>query len=59
MSELTNYPDTFTGNGVSQMALATNFWDVNYNGLMDELVIFDDPISQEDVSELFAEGAAE
>lgn len=59
VSELTNYPDTFTGNGVSQMALATNFWDVNYNGLMDELVIFDDPISQEDVSELFAEGAAE
>lgn len=59
VTELSNFPDTFTGNGLSQMALATNFWDVNYTGLMDELVIFDDPIDQEDVSGLYAEGVSE
>ncbi len=57
---LANFPDVFTPVGAaSQFSLATNFWDINYNGLMDELVIYDDPITADDVAELYAEATAE
>ena len=64
--ELTNsldgFPDVFTPvGGNSSFALATNLfpWDANFNGKMDELVIFDDPISIDDVQELYAEGSSQ
>lgn len=62
VNSLEGFPDVFTFSGsASGFALATNLfpWDVNYNGLMDELVIYDDPLSVDDVHELFAEGNAQ
>ncbi|MDP5029690.1 LamG-like jellyroll fold domain-containing protein, partial [Paraglaciecola sp.] len=62
VTSLEGFPNVFTKVGsASGFALATNLfpWDANYNGMMDELVIFDDPLSLEDVQGLFAEGNAQ
>ena len=62
VASLEGFPDVFTKVGsASGFALATNLfpWDANYNGLMDELVIYDDPLSIDDVQALFAEGNAQ
>lgn len=62
VSTVENFPDIFTSSGSrSQFSLATHLfpWDPNFNGLMDELVIYDDPLSIDDVQELFAQGNAQ
>jgi len=62
VTSLEGFPDVFTPVGsASGFSLATNLfpWDSNYNGLMDELVIYDDPLSIDDVRELFAQGTAQ
>jgi arabinan endo-1,5-alpha-L-arabinosidase len=60
VNTLQGFPDVFTPVGAnSGFSLATNPWDTNYNGLMDELVIYDDPLSADDVQELFAQGNAQ
>ena len=62
VTTLEGFPNVFTKVGsASGFALATNLfpWDANYNGMMDELVIFDDPLSLEDVQGLYAEGNAQ
>lgn len=59
VANMSNFPDVFTSAGAnSGFALATNLfpWDANFNGLMDELVIYDDPLSGDDVQTLYAEG---
>ena len=60
VSTMENFPDVFTASGAnSGFSLATNLfpWDANFSGLMDELVIYDDPLSADDVQALFAEGS--
>lgn len=47
-----NFPDVFTPASTTQFAVGVNFWDVPYTGLMDDLVIFDEPLSAEDVNNL-------
>lgn len=59
VTTLEGFPDVFTAVGsASRFSLATNLfpWDANFNGKMDELVIYDDPLSIDDVQELFAQG---
>lgn len=59
VTTLENFPDVFTPAGVnSEFSLATNLfpWDANYNGMLDELVIYDDLLSAQDVQELYAQG---
>lgn len=62
VASLEGFPDVFTQVGTaSAFALATNLfpWDTNYNGMMDELIIYDAPLSTDDVKALFAEGNAQ
>lgn len=53
-----NFPDIFSTANPAQFAIGTNLFtqDATYNGLMDELVIYGDPITQEEVDALYAEG---
>jgi arabinan endo-1,5-alpha-L-arabinosidase len=50
------FPDVFTPAATTGFALGVNFWDVPYNGLVDELKIYDEALALETVSELYAEG---
>jgi arabinan endo-1,5-alpha-L-arabinosidase len=54
---MTNFPDVFTPAALTQFALGVNYWDVPYNGLVDELKIYDEALTQENVQGLYAEGA--
>jgi len=57
--EGTDVPDLYSADDSRFFTVGLNWWDIPYNGLFDELVIFADPIAQEDVDLLFAEGAQE
>lgn len=56
VNTLSNFPDVFTPAASTQFVLGVNFWDTPYNGLVDELKIFDEAIAQENVTALFEEG---
>jgi arabinan endo-1,5-alpha-L-arabinosidase len=57
--QLTNtmagFPDVFTPAPTTQFALGVNFWDVPYNGLVDEVKLYDEAIGAENVQDLYAE----
>jgi arabinan endo-1,5-alpha-L-arabinosidase len=53
---LTSFPDVFTPAALTQFAVGVNYWDQPYVGLVDQLKIYDDPLSIESVTALFAEG---
>jgi arabinan endo-1,5-alpha-L-arabinosidase len=55
VNSMTNFPDVFTPAAATQFALGVNFWDTPYNGLVDELKFYDEPIAQENVSALYEE----
>jgi arabinan endo-1,5-alpha-L-arabinosidase len=55
VNSLPNFPDVFTPAAATQFALGVNFWDVPYNGLVDEVKLYDEAIALENVAELFAE----
>ncbi len=52
---MTGFPDVFTPAAVTQFALGVNFWDTPYNGLVDELKLYDEAIALENVQQLYAE----
>ena len=52
---MTGFPDVFTPAAVTQFALGVNYWDLPYNGLIDELKIYDEAIAAENVQALYAE----
>jgi arabinan endo-1,5-alpha-L-arabinosidase len=54
---LQGFPDVFTPAPTTSFALGVNFWDSPYNGLVDELKVYDEAIAPETVHALFAEGA--
>lgn len=56
VSSLNGFPDVFTPAPKTHFSLAVNYWDIPYNGKMDELKIYDDALEQEDVAKLYAEG---
>lgn len=53
----TGFPDVFSSARPAQFAIGTNLFaqDASFDGLMDELVIFGEPITQAEVDTLFAE----
>jgi arabinan endo-1,5-alpha-L-arabinosidase len=53
---LSNFPDVFTPAAITQFALGVNYWDMPYNGKIDELKIFDEAIVADDAKALFTEG---
>jgi arabinan endo-1,5-alpha-L-arabinosidase len=54
-NSLPNFPDVFTPAPNTQFAIGVNLWDVPYNGLVDELKLYDEAIAAENVAQLFAE----
>lgn len=50
-------PDIYSNRFVTHFSLGTNKfnWDPSYDGLIDELVIYDAPINEEDIAELLEE----
>jgi arabinan endo-1,5-alpha-L-arabinosidase len=55
MNSMPNFPDVFTPAATTQFALGVNFWDVPYNGLVDEVKLFDEAIALENVMDLYGE----
>jgi arabinan endo-1,5-alpha-L-arabinosidase len=56
VNTLTGFPDVFTPAEQRQFAIGVNFWDAPYTGLVDQLKIYDEAVSAEVVSQLYAEG---
>lgn len=57
-----NFPDIFSPAATRHFALGVNYWDTPYRGMVDELKIYGEAVSAEDVVELYQEellGAAE
>lgn len=52
---LTGFPDVFTAAATTQFAIGVNYWDAPFNGLVDELEIFDEPLVLENVQALYGE----
>jgi arabinan endo-1,5-alpha-L-arabinosidase len=55
VNTMSNFPDVFTPAAATQFAIGVNFWDTPYNGLVDEVKLFDEAIAQENVTELYRE----
>jgi arabinan endo-1,5-alpha-L-arabinosidase len=55
VNTMTNFPDVFTPAAATQFALGVNFWDTPYNGLVDEVKLYDEALALENVTELFGE----
>lgn len=58
-NSLNNFPDVFGAAAARHFALGVNYWDAAYNGEIDQLKIYDEAITQEDVTELYNETAAQ
>ena len=46
------FPDLFSGAGNTGFALGVNFWDLPFNGLVDEVRLYDDAITANEVQQL-------
>lgn len=57
VNTMTGFPDVFTPAAQRQLAIGVNFWDAPYNGLVDQLRIYDQAIDAEVVSQLYNGGA--
>jgi arabinan endo-1,5-alpha-L-arabinosidase len=57
VNTMTGFPDVFTPAATTQFALGVNFWDIPYNGKVDELKIYDDVLTADDVSIVYGEAA--
>ena len=55
-SSMAGFPDVFTPAGDTHFALGVNYWDSPYNGTIDELKIYDEVLSADDVMIIHAEG---
>jgi arabinan endo-1,5-alpha-L-arabinosidase len=55
---MAGFPDVFTPAPATQFALGVNFWDLPYNGLVDQLKIYDEAIAAENVQSLYTEGSS-
>jgi arabinan endo-1,5-alpha-L-arabinosidase len=56
VNTMTGFPDVFTPATQRQLALGVNFWDTPYQGLVDQLRIYDQAVTQDVVAQLYAEG---
>lgn len=55
---MTGFPDVFTPAALTQFALGVNYWDLPYQGFVDELKLFDEALVDENIQSLYVEGAA-
>ncbi|MDC8830025.1 LamG-like jellyroll fold domain-containing protein [Alteromonas gilva] len=46
------FPDVFSSSGSNGFSIGVNYWDIPFNGVVDELRIYDEAISAEDVQQL-------
>ncbi|WP_346839560.1 LamG-like jellyroll fold domain-containing protein [Microbulbifer sp. SAOS-129_SWC] len=51
----TNFPDVFAPVANTHFALGVNYWDTPYKGMLDELKIYDEAMTAEDVTARFDE----
>lgn len=58
VGSMSNFPDVFTPAAATQFALGVNYWDLPYNGRVDQLKIYDEAIALEAVQALYAEGGS-
>lgn len=58
-STMAGFPDVFTPAGDTRFALGVNLWDVPYNGQIDELKIYDDVLTADDVTIIHAQDKAQ
>lgn len=49
----TSFPDVFTPASVTGFAIGVNYWDTPFNGMVDELMIFNDAITANDVAKFY------
>ncbi|QCZ93828.1 glycoside hydrolase [Salinimonas iocasae] len=54
----TGFPDVFSNQETTGLSIGVNFWDTPYNGIVDELKIYDDAISAQDVQALYSSSQA-
>lgn len=52
VNTMPGFPDVFTPAPTTQFALGVNFWDTPYQGLIDELKIFDEALAPENIPDL-------
>lgn len=57
-NSMANFPDVFSPAAITRFALGVNYWDVPYQGQVDQLKIYDEAITQDDVTELYGETTA-
>jgi arabinan endo-1,5-alpha-L-arabinosidase len=57
VNTMTGFPDVFTPAAQRQFAIGVNFWDPPYDGLVDQLRIYDQAIGADVVTQLYEEGA--
>jgi arabinan endo-1,5-alpha-L-arabinosidase len=48
-----NFPDVFTPAETAHFALGVNYWDVPFAGMVDELKIYGEAVTAEDIVELY------
>ena len=53
VNSMPGFPDVFTPAATTQFALGVNLWDTPYNGLVDELELYDEAIAAENVTALY------
>ncbi len=58
-STMAGFPDVFTPAGDTHFALGVNYWDIPYNGQVDELKIYDEVLTADDVAIINARDSTE
>ena len=59
VNTIPGFPDVFTPAGDTHFALGVNFWDVPFKGKIDELKIYDEVLTADDVAVINAQDSAE
>ena len=58
-SSMSGFPDVFTPAGDTHFALVVNYWDTPYNGKVDELKIYNEILTADDVAVIYAQDSAQ
>lgn len=59
VNSMAGFPDVFTPAGDTHIALGVNFWDTPFKGKIDELKIYEDILSADDVAIIHAQDSAQ
>ncbi|MCH1925524.1 family 43 glycosylhydrolase [Shewanella sp. C32] len=53
-----NFPNIFGKGGTIGFALGANFWDDSFNGMLDEVTLFDEPLTADEVQQFYISAQA-